>query len=69
MAPDAIKPPTVTQDLPAEKEAPKTMEIVLASLTLPVKVDPTSIGPEASKAASTQTVKASPKEKLVIKKK
>ena len=69
MAPNATKPPTVTQDPPAEKEAPKMMEIILASLPLPAKADPASKGPEVSEAASTQHVKARPKEKHVIKKK
>ena len=45
MASDAAKPPTVTQDPPAEKEAPKTMKIVLASLPFPAKDDLASKGP------------------------
>ena len=69
VAPDAMKPPIVTQDPPAEKEAPKTMEIVLASLPLPTNADPASKGLEVSEVTSTQHVKAPPKEKLVIKKK
>ena len=69
VAPDAMKPPTITQDPPTEKEAPKKMEIVLATLSLPTKTDPASKGPEALKAASSQPNKALPKEKLVIKKK
>ena len=69
VAPNAMKLPIVTQDLPAEKEALKTMEIILASLPLPVKADPASKGTEVSEATSTQTGKVFPKEKLVIKKK
>ena len=53
MAPDAIKPPIVTQDPHVEKETPKMMEIFLASLPLPIKVDLASKGIEASEAAST----------------
>ena len=64
-----MKPPTTTQGPLIEKETPKTMEIVLASLPLSAKSDPTSKGPEASKAATTQPIKGSLKEKLVIKKK
>ena len=64
-----MKPPTVTQDPPTKKEAPKKMEIILATLQLPAMADPTSKGIEASKATSTQLVKGPPKEKLVIKKK
>ena len=62
-----MKPPTLTQDPPTEKEAPKTMEIVLASLPLPAKSDPASKGPEASEAASTQPIRGPPKKKFVIK--
>ena len=69
MAPDAMKPPTVTQDHPAEKEVPNKMEIVLATPPLPTKVDLASKGLEVSEAASTQSIKAPPKEKIVIKKK
>jgi len=69
VAPDAIKPSTITQDPPTKKEAPKKMEIVLATLPLPTKIDPASKGPEAPKAASSQPNKAPPKEKLIIKKK
>ena len=64
-----MKPPFVTQDPPAEKEAPKKMEIVLATLPLPAKTDPASKVPEVPETASFQPNKASPKEKLVIKKK
>ena len=53
VAPDAIKPPIVTQDPHVEKETPKMMEIFLASLPLPIKVDLASKGIEASEAAST----------------
>ena len=58
-----------TQDLPAEKEVPKRMEIIMAALPLPVKGDLASKDFEASKVASTQPIKAPPKEKIVIKKK
>ena len=53
MAPDAMKPPTTSQDPPVEEEAFKTMEIVLASLPLPATPDPASKGLEASEVAST----------------
>ena len=58
MAPDATKPPTVTQDHPAEKEVPNKMEIVLATPPLPAKVDLTSKGLVASEAESIQPIKA-----------
>ena len=63
------KTPTVTQDPLAEKEAPKKMEIVLATLPLPAKIDPASKGPKALETAASQPNKVPPKEKLVIKKK
>ena len=44
------------------------MEIVLATLPLPAKVDLVSKGSEASKAASTKPNKAPPQGKIVIKK-
>ena len=69
VAPDAMKPPTVTQDPPTKKEAPKKMEIVLAILPLPAKTDLASKGFEALEVASTRPNKALPKEKLVVKKK
>ena len=69
VAPDAIKPLTVTQDPSTKKEAPKKMEIVLAILPLPAKTDPASKGFEALEVASTRPNKALPKEKLVVKKK
>ena len=59
-----MKPPTVTQDPPAEKEASKNMKIVLVTLSLPAKADLASKGPEASEAASTQPVYGPPKTKL-----
>ena len=61
--------PTITQDPPVEKEAPKKMEIVLTTLSLPAKVDPTSKFLEALEAASTQPIHDPPKDKIVIKKK
>ena len=69
VAPDAMKPLTVTQDPSTKKEAPKKMEIVLAILPLPAKTDPASKGFEALEVASTRPNKALPKEKLVVKKK
>ena len=69
VAPDAMTPPTVTQDPSTKKEAPKKMEIVLAILPLPAKTDPASKGFEALEVASTRPNKALPKEKLVVKKK
>ena len=48
-----MKPPTVTQDPPTKKEAPKKMEIVLITLPLLAKDDHASKGLEASEAAST----------------
>ena len=68
MAPDATKPPTTPPDPTKDKEAPR-MEIIMAALPLPVKGDLESKDSEASKAASTQPIKAPPKEKIVIKKK
>ncbi|KAL0001352.1 hypothetical protein SO802_015133 [Lithocarpus litseifolius] len=47
VAPDVIKPSTVTQDPPSEKENPKKMEIVLATLPLPAKADLASESPKA----------------------
>ena len=64
-----MKTPTVTQDPLAEKEAPKKMEIVLATLPLPAKIDPASKGLKAPETAASQPNKVPPKEKLVIKKK
>ena len=64
-----MKPPTATQDPLAEIEATKTMEIILATLSLPAKADPASKGPEVSEAASTQHVQSPPKDKIIIKKK
>ena len=69
VAPDAMKPPTVTQDPPAEKETPKKMEVALATLPLPAQADPASKGPEALAAISTHPVHGPPKDKIVIKKK
>ena len=52
MAPDATKPSTATQDPLAEKEVFNKMEIVLATLPLPTKVDLASKGPEVSETTS-----------------
>ena len=67
VAPGAIKPPTTSQDLPAKKEVPTRMEIVLTTLPMFGKGDLASKGLEASEAASIQPIKAPPKEKIVIK--
>ena len=64
-----MKPLTVSQDPSAEKEAPKKMEIILATLPLPAKADLANKGPEASEAAFTQPIHGPPKDKIVIKKK
>ena len=69
VVPDAVKPPVVTQDPHANKEASKKMEIILATLPLPAKVDPASKGPKASEAVSTQPIHGPPKDNIVIKKK
>ena len=69
MAPDGIKAPAVPQDLPQEKEVPPKMEIVLATLPVPVKRDLKGKGLEASEAALTQSTKALAKDKIVIKRK
>ena len=69
VTPDAMKPPSTSQDTSTEKEASKTMEIVLASLPLPAKPDPASKGPEVSEVATAQPTGGLPKEKIVIKKK
>ena len=69
VAPDATKPPAAPQDPPKEKEVPFTMEIVLATLPLPVKGDPKSKDSGSSEAAFSQSTKGPPKEKIVIKKK
>ena len=53
VAPDATKPSAAPQDPPIKKEAPKKMEIVLATLPVPAKGDLTSKGLEASEAALT----------------
>ena len=50
---DVMKSPVDFQALTAENEAPKKMELVLASLTVPIKaVPPPSQGFEASDTAS-----------------
>ena len=64
-----MKPPSTSQDLPIEKEASKTIEIVLASLPLPVKPDPASKSLDVSEATTAQPTGGLPKEKTVIKKK
>ena len=61
---DAMKPPAITQDPPAKKEAPEKMEIFLATLPLPSKTDPAIKGPEDSEAASTQPIHGPPKDKI-----
>ena len=69
VAPDAMKPPSTSQDPPTEKEAFKTIEIVLISLPLPTKPNLVSKGPEVSEVATAQPIRGLPKEKIVIKKK
>ena len=66
--PDAMKPPSTSQDLPIEKEASKIMEIVLASLPLPAKPDLASKGSKVSEAATAQPAGGLPKEKICNKK-
>lgn len=68
VAPNATKPPNVPQDRHKEKEVPPRMEIVLATLPVLDKGDLKSKGSESSKAALSQSTKALPKEKIVIKK-
>ena len=61
---DVLKPPTDPQALIAEKEVLKKMELVLASLAVPIQaVPPPSQDSEASDIASQQP----PKDKLTIK--
>ena len=69
VAPEAIMPLSTFQDPSTEKEKFKTMEIVLASLRLPVKPDLASKGLEVSEATTVQPIGGLPKEKIVIKKK
>ena len=69
MALDATKPPVVPQDPLKEKEVPYTMEIVLATLPMPTKGDLKSKDSRSLEAALSQSTKAPPKEKIVIKKK
>ena len=69
VAPEAMNPSSTSQDPPIEKEASKTIEIVLASLPLPVKPDPASKSLEVSEATTAQPTGGLPKEKTVIKKK
>ena len=59
-----MKPPANPQAPIVKKEAPKKMELVLASLAMPIKVvPPLSQGSEASDTASQQPRK----DKLTIK--
>ena len=64
-----MKPSAATEDPPAETKATKTMEIVLATLPLPAKADPTSKGPEVSEATSTKHIHDLSKDKIIVKKK
>ena len=64
MAPDATKPPTATQDPPAKKEVPKTMDIVLATLPLPAQVILQARAPRPQKQRPLNLVKPLPKERL-----
>ena len=45
------------------------MEVILATIPLPAKADPTNKGPEASEAAATKPMRNRPVDKIVIKKK
>ena len=68
VAPDAMKPPSTSQNPPTKKEASKTIEIVLTSLPLPTKPDLVSKGLEVSEVATAQPIRGLPKEKILIKK-
>ena len=69
VAPDDTKPLTVPQDPLKEKEVPPKMEIILATLPMPAKGDLKGKDQGSSEAALSQSSKASPKDKIVIKKK
>ncbi|KAK9998126.1 hypothetical protein SO802_017729 [Lithocarpus litseifolius] len=66
---DATKPPAIPQDRLKEKEVPFTMETVLATLPVPAKGDLKSKDSGSSETTLSQSTKAPPKEKIVIKKK
>ena len=63
---DATQLLVAPNDPSKEKEAPKNMEIVLATLPIPPKEDPKGKGPASTTAAFTQPPK-NPKDKLIIK--
>ncbi|KAK9992518.1 hypothetical protein SO802_027503 [Lithocarpus litseifolius] len=69
VVPNAQIPPSLTQGQPAEKEAEKRMEILLAALPLPAIIEPTNKGQGLPEDVATQTNQPLPKEKIVIKKK
>ena len=61
---DVMKPPADSQALVVEKEAPEKIELILASLVVPIQaIPPPSQGSKASDTASQQP----PKDKLTIK--
>ena len=60
---DVMKPPADPQAPPAENEAPKKIELVLASLAMPIQAVPPSQGSKASDIAFQQPFK----DKLTIK--
>ena len=59
-------PPAAPKDPPKEKGAFQSMELVLATLPVPLKEDPKGKAQVSSTAATTQPPK-NPKDKLVIK--
>ena len=59
-------PPPAPRDTSEEKETSQSMELVLATLTIPPKEDPKEKAEVSTTAASTQLPK-DPKDKLVIK--
>ena len=65
---DATKPPAAPRDPLKEKDVSSTMEIVLATLLVPAKGDLKSKDSGSLEAILSQSTKAPPKEKFVIKK-
>ena len=66
MVQGADLPPVAPKDPSKEKEASQSMELVLATLPVPLKEDPKGKAQVSSTAATTQPPK-NPKDKLVIK--
>ena len=66
---NANKPPIAPQDPSKEKEVPPRMEIVLVTLPMLAKGGPKGKDQGSSEAGLSQSSKAPPKEKIVIKKK